>query len=169
MTDFPPVLTHPSYNDIEKGCARIALDLTMNNDHQPEVIVGLTRGGLFPAVILSHMLNLPMNAVSYSSKRGAGDNRNHINILPEIPSNNFESGTGRLPKDPCLLLVDDIADSGNTLKEVASEYRSRGHEVITAVLYWKESSIFQPDFFLLMNQVLRQLNHCMIFHQRQKR
>ena len=41
--------------------------------------------------------------------------------------------------------VDDIADSGHTLKEVADSYLERGCIVTTAVLYSKEGSVIEPD------------------------
>ncbi|KKL53017.1 hypothetical protein LCGC14_2279620, partial [marine sediment metagenome] len=45
-----------------------------------------------------------------------------------------------------LLIVDDICDTGNSMKEVVDEYKARGHEVLTFALYYKETSVFTPDF-----------------------
>ena len=120
------VLTHPTYNQIHNAChefinvqaRRFLLD---SND----IIVGLTRGGLIPAAILSHTMNIPMVPVSYSSKTGKGDNKNHRNELPELPASR-------------ILLVDDICDSGTTLHQVFYHYEARGYEVHTVALYYKE-------------------------------
>lgn len=132
-----PILTNPSYYDIEKGCAVLATEVLRSNTNY-DVIVGLSRGGLLPAVILSHLLNKSMVPISYSSTFGQGDNRNHDNVLPMISSKKFVSGSGEAPRPPTILLVDDICDSGNTLKEVSNFYEGMGHVVDTAVLYFKE-------------------------------
>jgi len=136
------VLSHPSYDDIEKGCVSISLSDKISQ-FNPDVIVGLTRGGLLPGVILSHILNIPMNAVSYSSREGAGDDKNHINMIPEIPSdvNNIDD------TPPSILVVDDIIDSGRTMSEVRNQYELMGHKVMTAALYWKEDAVSTPDIF----------------------
>ena len=102
---------------------------------EPVQVIGLTRGGLIPAVILSHMYNdIPVIPISYSSTDGAGDNKNHNNELPTIAQIN-------------TLIIDDIADSGRTLHEVSSYYMHQGASVQTASLYYKEGSMIQPNFF----------------------
>ena len=43
----------------------------MNHDgFRPDYIVGLTRGGLVPAVMLSHYLNVPMHSLGVSLRDG---------------------------------------------------------------------------------------------------
>jgi hypoxanthine phosphoribosyltransferase len=100
---------------------------------KPDLLLGLTRGGLIPAVMLSHMTGIPMIAAQYSSKDGAGDNKNHRNRLPNIDAEH-------------IMIVDDIADSGYTLQEVSDHYTKQGHVVSTSVLYYKEGSVFSPTF-----------------------
>lgn len=121
--------SHPTYDDVSNACEHIAefIHRNVSQIHGVDMIVGIARGGLIPAVIMSHKLNLPLQTIQYSSKNGAGDNKNHTNSLPQI---NAES----------ILLVDDICDSGLTLKEVAEEYKSRGHKVFSAVIYYKQLS-----------------------------
>lgn len=134
-------LTHPSYYDIEKGCSRLALDIIDNFTgirlDKNLSLVALSRGGLVPGVILSHLLDLPLTPICYSAKTGHGDNRNHLNNLPDLTA---------LPGSN-IILIDDIADSGHTLKEV-SEYYQTTYCVETAVLYWKHGvSVHTPDYF----------------------
>jgi len=123
----------PSWDTVDAGVS-IVLSQIKQERVQPTVIVGLSRGGLIPAVILSHKLNIPMIPVSYSSKRGAGDNRDHNNVLPHI-------------EDECILVVDDIADSGLTLYEFADYYQRKGKVVLTACLYYKKSARVNPSFY----------------------
>ena len=77
----------------------------------PLYITGLPRGGLIPAVMLSHKLNIPFVNVSL------------IRALPTID----------------VLVVDDIADSGETL----SQYKKYS----TAVLHYKPQSVIVPTYY----------------------
>lgn len=124
------VPTHPTYEDVHYACYTASQYV-----NRPELVVGLVRGGLIPAVIISHALGVSMEAINYSSTRGAGDNvGSHTNELPKLD-------VGR------ILIVDDIVDTGYTLQEVVNEYESRGHEVTTFSLYWKESAVIVPNYF----------------------
>ena len=72
---------------------------------QIKSITGIERGGLIPAVMISHKLNIP-----YVTK---------------------------ITKD--TLVVDDICDSGETLKNMVAGY--------TATLHFKKTAGFVPDFY----------------------
>ena len=68
-------------------------------------IAGIKRGGLIPAVMVSHKLNIPY--------------------------------VDRINKD--TLVVDDICDTGETLKKSIAMY--------TATLHYKPTAGFTPDFY----------------------
>jgi len=93
-----------------------------------DVIIGLSRGGLIPAVMLSHYLGVPLLPISYSASDGAGDNKvqTNIEILPS-----YEEGTK-------ILVVDDICDTGNTLKRLHQCYKKQKCVVHTCALYYKD-------------------------------
>ena len=142
-------LTHPSFNAIQQACKDVFLKTMEREEWGIDYIIGLSRGGLIPATILSHLSEIPLVPVKYSSKSGAGDNKNHDNILPPIPCG-FESGSG--PSGvvfPTLLVVDDISDSGNTLREVIDHYIEIGHCVYSASLYYKElaTPVVEPEVY----------------------
>jgi hypoxanthine phosphoribosyltransferase len=140
------IITHPTWEQLAEGSADIVTQMAIHGWSDPEYIVGLTRGGLVPAVSISHITNIPMIAVNYSSVAGRGDNRNHANALPAIYGHTV-SGTGKQPEMPELLIVDDICDSGQTMKEVFDHYSNQGHRVWTASLYYKEGAVITPDFY----------------------
>jgi len=129
------VLTHPTWVDIQKSVGYISAKMMRMGGH-PRHIIGLCRGGLIPAVMMSHMTEIPVIPISYSSKEGEGENQSYENCLP---------GLGDV--DSQILIIDDICDSGKTMDEVASEYMNRGHKVITAALYYKEGAVWCPDFY----------------------
>lgn len=127
----------PTYDEIHQCCRHISNYIAFN-DHLKNIdlVVGVARGGLLPAVIISHMLAIPMRTLFYSSKVGRGDNRDHDNQLIEFSQKR-------------LLLVDDLTDTGNTMRELSEVYQARGHDVTTTVLYYKElpESTFVPDIW----------------------
>jgi hypoxanthine phosphoribosyltransferase len=125
----------PTYNDIHKACEILAehvIKMTVKIDR----IVGVSRGGLIPAVIMSHIMDLPFTPISYSSTSGAGDNKNHHNVLPDVDGD-------------VILIVDDICDTSLTLHEICEHYDTRGKIVYTAVLHFKERKDGKhvPDFY----------------------
>jgi hypoxanthine phosphoribosyltransferase len=141
-------LSHPSYNAIQQACKDVFMKTMIREEWGIDYIIGLSRGGLIPATVLSHMSELPLVPVKYSSKSGNGNNKNHDNILPSIPVL-FESGVGPGMELPTLLIVDDISDSGKTLREVVDHYTRSGHTVYSAALYYKElaTPVIEPDVF----------------------
>lgn len=118
-------LYNPTYEDIHDACWGFAKQLRLY-EIKLDTIIGLSRGGLMPASTLSQMLNVPLLPVSYSSKKGKGDDRNHTNQLPVIEGKKK------------ILILDDICDSGHTLKEVADAYLNGSNvAVYTAAIYYK--------------------------------
>ena len=124
-----------SWADAHRHAHHIALDVTAAELHIHR-IVGIARGGLIPAVILSHALKLPLTSVDYSSPDGAGDDKRLDYHLPSS-----------FPADNSILVVDDISDTGRTLLEVKEFYTLRGYRVHTAALLYKELDNTPPDFY----------------------
>lgn len=117
-------LYKPSYDDIHRACTGLAHQIELYGV-KFDAIVGISRGGLVPANALSHQLNIPLIPVCYSSKAGNGDNRDHSNTLPTID-------------DKTILILDDICDSGHTLKELADHYhKGMANRVYTGCIYYK--------------------------------
>jgi len=126
---------NPSYDDIHNACVHWSQNFKLMSVKFDRV-VGIARGGLLPAVITSHMLDLPFTPISYSSAAGNGDNKNHTNQLPDLE--------GRT-----ILVVDDICDTALTLREITDYYSKKGKIVYTAVLHYKnrKGGSFVPDFY----------------------
>lgn len=91
---------------IDVACRDIYKDIKADG-FTPDLIIGLTRGGLIPATILSHRFDVPMETIKISL-------RDHIS-----KGGMFYKDYG-LPQAN-ILVVDDINDSGATilrLKEI---------------------------------------------------
>ena len=98
---------------------------------RPDYIVGLTRGGLIPAVMMSHYLNIPMHTLKVSLRDN--DNGPESNLwMPEdavgyIPEEERKANGGwqhLVTKRKNILIVDDINDSGATLNWIKQDWES---------------------------------------------
>lgn len=108
-------------------------------------IIGISRGGLIPSVLLSHKLNIPHG--TYAVKSYSGQERKELNGDLRI------SMIGFIKPHHNILIVDDINDSGNSLKFVVEKIKyidSDAKNLDTAVLYNKKKSIFNPTYFSKM-------------------
>ena len=130
----PKFITQPSYDQLHN--AALAIVREARTLAWIDRIVAPCRGGLWFGVLASHKLNVPLTPVSYSSKTGNGDDKNHANELPVLPED-----------VKTILLLDDIIDSGHTLKEISAHYAGQGIKVITGVFHYKEGSVFHPDLY----------------------
>ena len=85
-----------------------------DGDWQPDFIVGIGRGGLVPAVFLSHDTGIALLSVDHSSKVPTfGDE-----LLIKLAAKTL-AGTR-------LLIVDDINDSGRTLAYLRRKFLDAG-------------------------------------------
>jgi uncharacterized protein len=110
-----------------------------------DTILCLARGGLRPGDILSRIFDKPLAIMSTSSYRAqAGTVRGHLDLARYISTPRGEIA-GR------VLLVDDLADTGHTLRAVVDLLRSSYQgitELRSAVLWVKAASTFTPDYFV---------------------
>ncbi|WP_416463105.1 phosphoribosyltransferase [Sphingomonas sp. VDB2] len=126
-------ITHARFlADVALLGRRIEADVWM-----PDILVGIGRGGLVPAVYLSHRLNRPMLSIDYSS-----------NLLaladPALAGIAAKSAAGVR-----CLLIDDINDSGGTIGQLRRLLRDQGSDlrhVRFAVLLNNDSSSETVDY-----------------------
>ncbi len=106
----------------------------------PEVIVGVSRGGWPPARIMSDLLenqNLANMKVVFYKDIGV---RNKTPIITQPVTSDV--------KRKRVLVVDDVSDSGHSLRLVANHLRRKGaREIKICTLYFKPHSIFKPDYY----------------------
>ncbi len=105
-------------------------------------ILCLARGGMRPGDVLSRVFDKPLAIMSTSSYRAeAGTIQGRLDIARYITMPQGELA-GR------VLLVDDLADSGVTLKAVVERLRAMPAitELRSAVIWTKAVSSYQPDY-----------------------
>jgi xanthine phosphoribosyltransferase len=117
--------------DIEKLSKMIA-------DTETDTIVAIARGGLTPAHFIAEALNTHRLYVLNSIHYDDTEKLNTIEIF-NIPD---------LSDAKEVVLVDDIIDSGDTVKEVLDILGKRypGIKFKTASLFYKTSASIKPDF-----------------------
>ena len=89
----------------------IAMKMHRGEGWKPDYIVGLTRGGLIPAVYLSHYLDIPMETLKVSLRDNA-----------DTETNCWMSEDAFNGKN--ILIVDDINDTGATLDWIINDWQS---------------------------------------------
>ena len=82
---------------------------------RPDYIVGLTRGGLIPAVYMSNSLNIPMETLKVSLRDS--DRESESNLWMAEDAYNGKN----------ILILDDINDTGATLDWIIDDWQSSCH------------------------------------------
>lgn len=123
----------------------ICRDISLE-EWKPDLVVGITRGGLLPAKLISHYFNVPMHSLDVSLR----DNNISVSDLGLSAD-----ALGCVPKqdklgtsiDPFyrknILIVDDINDSGDTFNWIMDDWQSNclpNHHAWAAV--WGKSTRF---------------------------
>ena len=75
-----------------------------------KMIIGISRGGLVPAVSLSHKLSIPMDSLVWQTRDGIHKDVSKLMRLQ------------KLYKPEEILFVDDICDSGRTIREIREHF-----------------------------------------------
>ena len=131
-------LLHVSWDDVQSLTEEIARQI-QECGYMPDVIVAVSRGGFDPARILCDQLGIKRLA---SLQIEYYRDINETSSTPEIV---FPLNT-EVP-DTSILIVDDVSDTGTSLKVARDHVLERGaSEVRVATLHVKPWTKFRPDF-----------------------
>ncbi|HLS92113.1 MAG TPA: phosphoribosyltransferase [Microbacterium sp.] len=107
---------------------------------EPEVVVAIARGGLLPAGAIAYGLGAKnCGAINMEFYTGIGTVLDAPQVLPPELDMNYLDGRR-------VLLVDDVADSGRTLRMAVDMLRDKGADVRSVTIYEKPSTIIHPDY-----------------------
>lgn len=108
--------------------------------YKPDVIVGVSRGGWPPARIMSDLLeNSNVANMKVEFYQDIGVRSKSPQITQPVTAN---------VRGKTVLVVDDVSDTGHSLRVVASHLRKKGtKDLKVCTIYMKPKSVFRPDFF----------------------
>ena len=130
-----------SYDEYNNLIEKLAIKV-FQSGWQFDTILCLARGGMRPGDVLSRVFDKPLAIMSTSSYRAeAGTIQGRLDMAKYITMPKGELA-GR------VLLVDDLADSGVTLKAVVDRLRGTPaiSELRSAVIWVKGASSYMPDY-----------------------
>jgi hypoxanthine phosphoribosyltransferase len=134
-----------SWDDYHLLIERLAIQVH-ESGWQFDQILCLARGGLRPGDVMSRVFDKPLAIMSTSSYRAeAGTIQGRLDMAKYITMPKGELA-GR------VLLVDDLSDSGETLKAVVDRLRGlpQIQELRSAVIWTKAVSSYMPDYYVEM-------------------
>lgn len=132
-----------NWSDVERQTQEIIRQMYLDKFH-PDWVVGITRGGLTPATLISQYLQVPMNTL-------------RINLRDHAHCESGSWMAQAAAEGHRMLIVDDINDSGATMNWLIQDWQNSAvpttlawqdiwnHTVKIAVLYDNQSSDCEVD------------------------
>lgn len=132
---------NPTWNTIQNYCEALVYQCFLQ-EKKFDAIIGIGRGGLIPAVILSHSLKVSLWPVMWQTRDG------DVNSVSSI-----EHLVMSLDDNSKVLLVDDISDTGVTMSQVTlalntvSKNLNKTLNIETLTLFIKSKTKFVPHYW----------------------
>ena len=138
-----------AWQDVERQTQEILRQINLDR-WRPDYVVGLTRGGLVPANLISQYLGCRMETLKVSLRDSDSESESNLWMAEDAFGHSMEQ-----PKN--ILIVDDINDTGATLNYIREDWPSGcfpddprwsevwGNNVRVACLYDNESSKSKLD------------------------
>lgn len=140
MIDATTIIDY-DYPEFRAGIDAIAEAVTASG-WTPDYIVGIVRGGSIPAVYLSHALKLPIVTVAWSTRdKSIFGNESNCWIPEDIIDGKK------------ILLIDDIVDGGDTIKELLEDWQKSVREPLNkdnikiAAMWYNTAQDVVVDFY----------------------
>jgi hypoxanthine phosphoribosyltransferase len=131
-----------SWEDVEKSCEKIYKDM-VNNNYVPDVIIGLLWGGVVPTRLMVDLLGherLNTHVIYTSLYDGVGKRKKTVDIDLRHFNGNISNKK--------VLIIDDIWDTGTTMRAVLKELIEHNCEVSTATIVYKNTnSMIAPNYY----------------------
>ena len=108
---------------------------------QPDILIGIARGGLVVTRLLSDLLEISNTAVmGVGFYKGINETSKEPRLTQDLDID---------LKKQKILLIDDVSDTGKSMK-FAFNYLKKKEigELKTAALHYKPHSIFKPNFYI---------------------
>jgi hypoxanthine phosphoribosyltransferase len=141
---LPMSFTAPSWDQIYDMLIELAKRVK-DSGFKPDLIVGVSRGGWAPARVMSDLLenaNTASIRIEFYLAPGVTARKPVISQAIMVPVKGVNA-----------LVVDDVADTGESLKVAVEHLDVCGAKAIrTATVYYKPQSVLKPDFFIIQTE-----------------
>ena len=135
VTQEREVLTWEIFGDAARELAQCVVD----SGFEPDILLSITRGGMLPAGAISYALDMKsLHIINVEFYTGIDERLLEPVFLPPLPATQDFSGQK-------VLIIDDVADTGETLARVRDYCAPHVAEVQVAVLYEKPHSLVKAD------------------------
>lgn len=130
------ILTWDQFGQASRELARQVVD----SGFEPDIVLSITRGGLLPAGAIAYALdNKNIHIINVEFYTGVDERLPEPVFLAPLPSTHYLA-------DRTVLIIDDVADTGETLRMVRDFCDEHATESRTAVLYEKPRSVIACDY-----------------------
>ncbi|HUB48874.1 MAG TPA: phosphoribosyltransferase [Acetobacteraceae bacterium] len=128
----------PRFIGYDQAERMVAALLDRASAWRPDAVVGIVRGGLVPATMVSCMLALPLFLIGWDRRTGAS------------------FWTGPAPDAKRILLVDDCCATGETMRAMRAVVLDHGAECATlTIVHDPETTAHIPDFSHPVRELFR--------------
>jgi len=130
-----------TWKDVEK-LVDILEQKFMKEKKKYDFIIGINRGGLIPSVMLSHRLGSTHGVHTVHSYNGTEKR--------QLKADLYLSMVGFIHSHNTVLLVDDIADSGESIQASLTRIKKLDSDIKNidvATLHYKPKSIYIPQYY----------------------
>ena len=138
---------HISWEEYHKKTEELAIKV-YDDGYDFNQVVCIAKGGMRVGDVFARIFNVPLAILSVESYKGEGNKtqRGAITFSRDLAKTSPNIGSK-------VLLVDDLADSGITLKKSIDWLQHfygfyLDEKIRTAVLFYKAVSTFKPDYYI---------------------
>jgi hypoxanthine phosphoribosyltransferase len=134
-----PIREVLSWEGFGKAARELAAAV-VDSGFKPDLIMSITRGGMLPAGTISYAMGIKnLHIINVEFYTGVDARLPMPVLLPPVPAAVDLS-------QKKVLVVDDVADTGETLRMVRDFCAAHVAETRTAVLYEKSQSVVKCDY-----------------------
>lgn len=144
-----------SYRHVHGGVLRLTWDEIMqmcrslaekiDRDYDPDIVVGIAKGGVIPAAILASMMRRDFYPVRLSRRK------RDVVVLQKpvwvVPMSEDVHGKA-------VLIVDEISATGETLREAHKEASRLGARRVRTCTLYVHTDSFRPTYYALESDAL---------------
>lgn len=124
------------FTEYEGLVKNICFDIEANG-FDPDLIIGISRGGVVPAVMISHYFNKRSSFGTIDVSEYCKDFEKYKEQISELlPQAKVEK----------VLIVDDISDSGKTLRRLSELLDISNDNIRYACIHKRYNTTFEPDY-----------------------